>query len=116
MNINDMLTTDLTSYKQPLDYWLSSENSGRKKHVFIRNTLLSLFPIVTLFLIATIGIVQVRHQKSKVYLYLFITIVLYYGMTIGLEKTFGFYTIPVVALSWLVVTYMLYRKIIVNKF
>ncbi len=116
MMINDTLKTDLTSYKQPLQYWLSKENAGRKKHVFIKDTLLSLFPIITLFLIASIGIVQVRHQKSKVYLYLFLTIVFYYGMTIGLEKTFGYYTIAVVALSWLISTYILYRKTIVNKF
>ena len=72
--------------------------------------------MITLFLIASIGIVQVRHQKSKVYLYLFLTIVFYYGMTIGLEKMFQYYTIPVVALSWLIVTYIFYRKTIVNKF
>ena len=116
MLINDTLKADLTSYKQPLQYWLSKENAGRKKHVFIKDTLLSLFPMITLFLIASIGIVQVRHQKSKVYLYLFLTIVLFYGMTIGLEKMFQYYTIPVVALSWLIITYLLYKKTIVNKF
>jgi lipopolysaccharide export system permease protein len=116
MLINDTLKTNLTTYKQPLQYWLSKENAGRKKHVLIKDTLLSLFPLITLFLIASIGIVQVRHQKSKVYLYLFIIIVLYYGMTIGLEKVFQYYTIPVVALSWLILTYTLYRKVIVHKF
>jgi len=116
MLINDTLKADLTTYKQPLQYWLSKENAGRKKHILIKDTLLSLFPMITLFLIASIGIVQVRHQKSKVYLYLFLTIVLYYGMTIGLEKMFQYYTILVVALSWLITTYMLYRKTIVNKF
>ena len=116
MLINDTLKTDLTTYQQPWQYWLSKKNAGRKKHLFIRNTLISLFPMITLFLIATIGIVQVRHQKSKVYLYLFLTIILYYGMTTGLEKIFQYYTIGVVALPWLIVTYILYRKTIVNKF
>jgi len=116
MLINDTLKADLTTYKQPLQYWLSKENAGRKKHVLIKDTLLSLFPMITLFLITSIGIVQVRHQKSKVYLYLFLTIVFYYGMTIGLEKMFQYYTIPVVALSWLITTYIFYRKTIVNKF
>jgi len=115
MLINDTLKTNLRTYKQPLQYWLSKENAGGKKHVLIRDTLISLFPIITLFLIATIGIVQIRHQKSKVYLYLFLTIVIYYGMTIGLEKMFQYYTITVVSLSWLITTYILYRKTIVNK-
>ena len=116
MLINDTLKADLTTYEKPLQYWLSKENAGRKKHLLIKNTLLSLFPMITLFLIASIGIVQVRHQKSKVYLYLFATIVVFYGMTIGLEKMFQYYTIPVVALSWLIITYLLYKKTIVNKF
>jgi len=116
MFINDTLTTNLTTYEQPWQYWLSKKNAGRKKHLLIRNTLLSLFPMITLFLIVTIGIVQVRHQKSKVYLYLFVTIILYYGMTIGLEKVLQYYTIPVVAMSWLIVTYIFYKKTIVNKF
>ena len=116
MLINDTLKTDLTTYKQPLQYWLSKENAGRKRHVFIKDTLLSLFPMITLFLITSIGIVQIRHQKSKIYLYLFLTIVLYYGMIIGLEKMFQYYTIPVIAISWLIVTYLLYKKTIVNKF
>ena len=116
MTINDTLKTNLTTYRQPLQYWLSKENAGRKKHVLIKDTLLSLFPLITLFLIASIGIVQVRHQKSKVYLYLFVTIVFYYGMTIGLEKALQYYTIPIVALSWLIFTYILYKKVIVHKF
>jgi len=116
MLINDTMKTDLRKYKKPLDYWLSKELFERKKHLFIRDTLMSLFPFITLFLVVTIGIVQVRHQKSRVYLYLFLTILLYYSGLLVLEKYFGFYTIAVVSVFWLIATYYLYRKIIVKKF
>ena len=116
MLINDTMKTDLIHYKKPLQYWLSKEGFKRKKHLLIRNTLLSLFPLVTLFLVISFGIVQVRHQKSKIYLFMFLTILFYYGGLLSIEKYLGFYTIPAVALFWLLISYLYYRKTIVKKF
>jgi lipopolysaccharide export system permease protein len=116
MFINDTMKTDLTKYRTPLEYWLSDERKESKKQMLITDILLSLFPILTLFLIASIGIVHVRHQKARVYLYLFLGVIIYYGATLGLQKIFGYYTIPLVAFVWLGVTYFLYKKTIVARF
>jgi lipopolysaccharide export system permease protein len=116
MYINDTMKTDLTKYRTPLEYWFANERQDSKKHMLITDTLLSFFPLLSLFLIASIGIVHVRHQKARVYLYLFLGVLIYYGATLGLQKIFGFYTIPVVAFTWLIVTYLLYRKTIVARF
>ncbi len=116
MLINDTLKTDLTNYKQPLQYWLSKENAEAKRYVLIRNTLISLFPLITLFLVTVIGLVQVRHQKSNVYLYIFLTIVLYYGIIASLNDILHYYTIPIVLFSWLIISYILYIKKIKSKF
>jgi len=116
MTINNTLKTHLKRYRKPLEYWLSKDRRKQKRKMFITDTLLSIFPIISLFMIVAIGVVQVRHQKSRVYLYLFISIVLYYGLTVGLQSKLGFYTIPAVILSWLSFTYAIYRKTIVNKF
>ncbi|SFV60655.1 Predicted permease YjgP/YjgQ family [hydrothermal vent metagenome] len=116
MMINDTLKTHLHPYKKPLAYWLAKEKHKKKVKMFITDTLLALFPTISLFIVVAIGVVQVRHQKSRVYLYLFISIALYYGFTIGLQHLLHFYTIPVVSLTWLVITYFIYKKTIVNKF
>ncbi len=116
MYINDTMSTDLTRYRTPLEYWKSEHRRESKKHMFITDTLLSLFPILSLFLVAAIGIVHVRHQKGRVYLYLFLGIVVFYGATIGLQGILSFYTIPVVALTWLLATYIYYKKTIVARF
>jgi lipopolysaccharide export system permease protein len=116
MLINDTMKTDLMHYKKPLQYWLDKENCGRKKHLLIRNTLLSLFPIATLFLIISFGVVQVRHQKSKIYLFMFLSILFYYGGLLAVEKYLGFYTIPTVFTVWIMGSYLLYRRVIVRKF
>jgi lipopolysaccharide export system permease protein len=116
MYINDTMKMDLTKYRTPLEYWFANERQDSKKHMLITDTLLSLFPLLSLFLIASIGVVHVRHQKARVYLYLFVGVLLFYGATLGLQKIFSYYTIPVVALTWLLVTYVLYRKTIVARF
>lgn len=116
MYINDTMKTDLTKYKTPLEYWLSNERRESKTHMIITDSLLSLFPIISLFLVVSIGVVHVRHQKGRIYLYLFLGIVIFYGSTLGLQKALVYYTIPIVAFVWLFVTYYIYRKTIVARF
>ena len=116
MYINDTLTTDLTQYRTPLDYWTSQDRRESKTHMFITDVLLSLFPLLSLFLVASIGVVHVRHQKGRVYFYLFLGVLVYYGATLGLQKNLVFYTIPLVAITWFGFTYFLYRKKIVARF
>lgn len=116
MHINDTLTTKLTTYRTPLEYWKSNDRKESKTHMFITDTLLSLFPVISLFLVVSIGVVHVRHQKAKVYLYLFLGILVFYAATLGLQKILIFYTIPTVAIVWLVSTYIIYRKTIVARF
>lgn len=116
MIINDMMKTDLHPYRKPLEYWLSKDRADSKKHMFITDTLLSLFPIISLLLVVAIGVVHVRHQKGYVYLYLFIAIVLYYGATTGLIDVIGFYTIPVVFFPWVFISYYIYNKKILARF
>lgn len=116
MIINDMMKTDLHAYKKPLEYWLSEERADSKRHMFITDTLLSLFPVISLFLVVAIGVVHVRHQKGFVYLYLFIAITLYYGATIGLIDVISFYTIPVVFFTSLLLSYYFYHKKILARF
>ena len=47
---------------------------------------------------------------------MFLTILFYYGGLLSVEKYLGYYTIPVVAIFWLIVSYIYYRKTIVKKF
>lgn len=116
MIINDMMKTDLHTYRKPLEYWLSEDRAESKRHMFITDSLLSLFPLISLFLVVAIGVVHVRHQKGFVYLYLFITITLYYGATIGLIDVISFYTIPVVFFTSLLLSYYIYHKKILARF
>lgn len=116
MYINDTLNSTLVPYKSTLEYWKEFEGRDKKIPLFIRSTLLSLFPVFSIFLILSISVVHARHQKSKIYLYLFLGILVYYGATLSLQKLLVFYTIPVVSFFWLLITYLIYKKTIVARF
>lgn len=116
MYINDSLATNLSVYETPLEYWQSDVHKKRKERAFIENTLMSIFPIISLFLAAAIGIVHIRHNKGKTYLYLFVSVLIYYQLIALLRSSIGYYTIPVISLIWLTATYIYYRKTIVSKF
>jgi lipopolysaccharide export system permease protein len=116
MFINDTMQTSLIKYETPLEYWLLKNISKKKSKMLITDILLSLFPVFSLFLITSIGIVHVRHQKGKVYLFLFSGILIYDALALGLSGILYYYTIPIVIFSWLIVTYYIYNKHIVSKF
>jgi lipopolysaccharide export system permease protein len=116
MYINDTMSTKIIQYRDAIDYWRSDEKKKKKRAMLITNTLLSLFPLISLFLVVSLGVIHVRHKQSMVYLYLFLAILMFYGATLGLQKALVYYTIPVVLFVWLSVTYIIYRKTILSRF
>jgi len=116
MFINDSLSNNLIKYETPLQYWFSDIDKEKKKKWIIIYSILCLFPICIVFLSLVFGIVHTRHQKSYIYLYLFLTTIIYYGLTIGLYKNLGYLTIPLVLGSFSFISYLTYRKKVVTKF
>ena len=116
MLINNNTHTDFKSPQTAIEHWKEYKTVRFRKANLITDILLSIFPLLSLFFAAAIGIEHARHGKPKIYLYLFLSIVFYYGATIGLGKIIGFYTIPFVISTSLAGSYFLYRKKITRRF
>ncbi|MEA1916789.1 MAG: LptF/LptG family permease [Campylobacterota bacterium] len=116
MQINDMMRSNLRQYRDTLDFWLSKERRDNKIKMFITDTLLSLFPVISIFMIMALGVLHVRHKKNYIYGYLFLTILFYYGATLGLQGVLSFYTIPAVLFSSLLISYIFYKKNVLKRF
>ncbi|SFV75066.1 Predicted permease YjgP/YjgQ family [hydrothermal vent metagenome] len=116
MYINDILKISQTHYKSVIDYWLSNKKRKTKRSMLITNTLLSLFPLLSIFLIVSIGVVHAREQKGKTYFYIFLSLITFFGLTLGLQKILVYYTIPFVMIVWFFGTYMIYKKTIAKRF
>ncbi|MDQ1263757.1 MAG: lipopolysaccharide export system permease protein [Campylobacterota bacterium] len=115
MYINDTMKTDLEKYQTPLEYWFEKD-SKKKKKMFTVNVLFSLFPLLSLFLVLSIGIVHARHQKAKIYLFMFLGIVIYYALAVGVQIVASYFAIALLPILWLGTTYTVYKKTIVSKF
>lgn len=116
MRINNVMQTDLREYRSPLEFWFDPDRREEKKRMFVTDTLLSLFPLISLMTVLAIGIANVRHQKGFVYLWLFVAMIFFYTAVILLQKSISFYAIPSVILLWLVITYGIYRRKILRRY
>lgn len=116
MLINNNTHTDFEKPQTTIEHWKEYKTIRSRKANLITDILLSVFPLITLLFAAAIGIEHARHGKPKIYLYLFLSIIFYYGATIGLGKVIGFYTIPFVILTSLAGSYFLYIKKISRRF
>ncbi len=114
--INDMMSKDNDVYQGTLDYWTNNEKRSQKDQQFITSSLLTLFPLLSVPLILALGIVQSRHQKRWIYLWLFLAIVGYYSSSIIVQQWFGFHTIWVVALLWFTLSYGFYKRLVGTRF
>jgi len=113
MYINDTTVADTDEYKNTLQYWLNPDQREKMTRKFTINTLVTFFPLLSLLLIPTIGIINARHQKGYTYAYIFTTIILYYATTFILARPLGLYTIALVSFATLLsVSYLYYQKVL----
>ncbi len=123
-NINDMLNNKVQNFSDPFTYWTTLHfyfngikyPDNKKIQLLITNTLLSLFPLISIYLMIAIGIVHARHQKRWIYLWLFLSIVGYYSASIITQKWLGFHTIWVVSIAWVILTYAFYKRLVGSRF
>lgn len=114
--INDKMSTDPMIYRDTIDYWTNNELRERKNQRFITNSLLSLFPFISIFLIIALGVVHARHQKRWIYLWLFLSVVGFYATSMITQKWLGFHTIWVIALLWVLFGYSFYKRLVGSRF
>jgi len=134
MYIND--TTDATpgEYQNSFQYWFYEydmqktvpvasaqyenyqKGVDKKRKKFTTGMLISLFPLLTIFLIPTIGIINARHQKSYAYAYIFVAILIYYGSTFALAKPVGLPTIALISIATLASVTYLYKQKVVKRY
>ncbi len=114
--INDKMTSDPMIYHSIIDYWTNNELRDRKNQRLVTNTLLSFFPLISVFLMIALGVVHARHQKRWIYLWLFLSIVGFYASAIISQQWLGFHAIWVITSVWLIITYTFYKRLVGSRF
>ena len=78
--------------------------------------LISLFPLLSLFLVLVFGYFNPRYEKSKVILYSLLSIILYYFLAKQLSDIFLLHSLYILPIIWLSVSYILYNQTTSKKY
>lgn len=116
MIINDLANLQNEKYLSVLEYWLEALHNKTRRFDLNVFVLASLFPILCIPLMLSIGILNPRYQKNYTYLFLFLAVVLYYVLIYSLSKTLMFYAPVVVIPMWLAISYAIYQKTIKKRY
>jgi lipopolysaccharide export system permease protein len=115
--INDVIKSDHAPYTNTLEYWTAAPiKQAVRTQMLTTNTILSLFPVLSLFLVVALGVVHARHQKRWIYMWLFISIIIFYFCAVLTQRWFGFHAIWSFSLLWLLSTYFIYRRLVGRRF
>jgi len=115
MKLRDPMNFSNIKYEDIFSYWFENSNKKRAKELYM-NILISIFPLLSLYLILSFGIINQRYQKNHSYLYILLSIVIYYVFTMLLSSKLFLYSLFILPPLWLFVSYMIYSKTIKYRF
>jgi len=143
MRINDTSDADTEKYKNTWQFWFGDKEEqkayapGNKKDYTTEDkyyytqyqhryevklqkiatlSLISLFPLVSVLFILSIGVINARHQKGFTYLFIFLIVLVYYVAVFTLSKVLGLYTVALLVPATLAISAFIYNKKIAKRY
>ena len=116
LTINDTSILSKLQYTSSLDYWDDIEKERGKRDKFITSVLFSLFPILSLPLLLSLGMVNSRHEKSRTYFNIFISLALFFALFTSLGTLIKLWSIPVSIIIWSIITIIIYKQKILKRY
>jgi lipopolysaccharide export system permease protein len=112
MSINDISKLQTFDFNNVFNYWADGISKGDKKIIksFSLYIFISIFPVLSIFLIVAFGILNPRYDKNHSYLYIILSIVLYYVLIYNLAKTLPFIGLILLPPIWIISSYYIYKK------
>lgn len=111
MHINDTISdTELVPFTDVFDYWMirsENKNDVAKLSFYI---LTSIFPFISIFLVAAFGYFNPRYEKNRSVAYAIVSVVTYYLISDPLTKAIGFTSIIIVGVFWTFLSYYIYKS------
>lgn len=93
-----------------IDYWLQGLNDKKRAKDFSDVFLTSIFPLISIFFIPALGIVNPRYQKNRAPLYFILTMTLFYILMLAVNPILTYMGIVVLVPIWFLAGYALYKK------
>lgn len=111
MYINDSIAgNDMENFTTSYEFWKEKINNKKDMDDFSFFILTSIFPTISLFLIATFGYFNPRYEKNRAVPYSLVAIVLYYVIVKAIDDKLFLHSLYIIPIIWIVGTYILYSK------
>ena len=117
MYINDSVSdTKIDVFTNPYEYWKNNIQKNIDIDELVFYILISLFPLLSLFLVITFGYFNPRYEKNRAVFYTLISIVLYYVLIKSISNKILLHALYIIPIFWLIGTYILYYKILKKEY
>ncbi len=113
--LHDTSTNHFFHYKNPFVYWLGALSNHRRAYDLTLFVLFSLFPLVSLYFLAALGIHNPRYEKANIFLKSLVVMALYFGISFGISKALGFWALAFAPL-WLVAGVIYYNQKVAKRY
>lgn len=116
LTINDTSILSKLHYTSSFQYWKSITTTRGLRDKFITSVMFSLFPLLSLPLLLSLGMVNSRHEKSRTYFNIFLSLALFFALFTLLGTLIKLWAIPVSLIIWSTATIMIYKHKILKRY
>jgi lipopolysaccharide export system permease protein len=116
MHLNDIYNYQKFSFLDIKDYWKRINTTGHVKRDFISYVLVSIFPIVMIFMIMVLGVMNPRVNRNFTNLYLFFSVLFYFSVGNSFAAAHSIAGLVLFPIVILIASYFLYRKRILSTY
>ncbi len=110
MSINDSLSKkEEYSYSNAYNYWKNRFETGSDMTKFVFYVLVSIFPLISLFLVIAFAYYNPRYEKNKAVSYAIVSVVFYYVLADFIAKKLLFNSFYILPSLWFFLTYIFYK-------
>lgn len=113
LHINDSLNkSNEEIFTNSYNYWKNKLSMGKELDEFSLFVLTSLFPLMSLFLVVAFGYYNPRYEKNKTVSFAMASVVVFYIFLEVLTENIMLESLYVLPIIWLVITYLIYVKLV----
>jgi lipopolysaccharide export system permease protein len=106
----------IDEFTNPLEYWNEMNGEDKKTKDFAMSFLISIFPLISMFMIVYIGYYNPRYEKNNSVSLTTLFITIYIITVIILNKYIPLYSVAIIPLLWIMIGYILFRKNILCRY
>jgi lipopolysaccharide export system permease protein len=116
LTLNSRLISGSYLHVGAIEYWFEALKSKKTLFKLSFYTLMSLFIVVIFPISMMIGIVNSRYDKPHIYIFMFLTTIVYFGISFAISSLFPYYSTLIFAAITSYISFKLYKREILSKY